>query len=133
MLGNGPYLLGNVPHVLGNGPQMLGKSTFGLVSHSGLRYCTVCGIRNFFAFRILSHWVLCCIRGYVVRYYVVRHYVAFGIVSSGIMSFSVMSFSLLSVYLMTIYGTQRRSSYPLSTVILICGSNSMAVARSEGV
>ena len=90
MLGNGPYLLGDVPHVLGNGPQMLGKSTFGLVSHSGLRYCTVCGIRNFFAFRILSHWVLCRIRGYVVRYYVVRHYVSFGVMSFGIMSNSAL-------------------------------------------
>ena len=113
MLGNGPYLLGDVPHVLGNGPQMIGKSTFGLVSHSGLRYCTVCGIRNFFAFRILSHWVLCCIRGYVVRYYVVRHYVAFGIVSSGIMSFSVMSFSLLSVYRYNVPGSRYLNTIPV--------------------
>ena len=50
-LGNGPYVLGNGPEVLGNGngPHLL---------------C------------IMSHSVLCCIRGYVVR-----HYVAFGIMS----------------------------------------------------
>ena len=50
-LGNGPYVLGNGPEVLGNGngPHLL---------------C------------IMSHSVLCRIRGYVVR-----HYVAFGIMS----------------------------------------------------
>ena len=80
---------------------------------------------QYVAFEILSHSVLCRIRGYVVWYYVVRyyvvwyyvirhyvafwvmsfsimcirHYVAFGIMSFGIVLFSVMLFGLLLVYL----------------------------------
>ena len=106
MLVNAPYVLGTVM-----GRMSLGIISFGIMSHSAL-----CRIRPYVAFGLMSF-------GYVL----------FGIMSLGLMSFGVMSFGLLSVYLLTIYGTQRGSSYPLSTVILICGSNSMAVARSEGV
>ena len=67
MLGNEPYVLGNGLQVLGNGngPHMLGT--------------VLCRIR------ILSHSVLCRIRGYVVWHYVVRDYVAFGDMSFSIM------------------------------------------------
>ena len=54
-LGKGPHGLGNGLHGLGNGPHLLGiMSRFGIMSHS----------------------VLCRIRGYVVQYYVFRHNVA---------------------------------------------------------
>ena len=71
MLGNGRQVLGNDngPQVLGNGLHLLGiMSQFGIMSHS----------------------VLCCIHGYVVRHYVVCHYVAFGVMSFGIMSHSAL-------------------------------------------
>ena len=88
MLGNGPHVLGNGLHMLGNGPRVLGKSTFGLMSHSGLLYSMwhsgLCRIWNFIAFGImlqsglcrsvLCHLALCRIWGYVIL-----HNVAFSI------------------------------------------------------
>ena len=60
-LGDGLHMLGNGLHMFDNGPHVLGKSTFGLMMHSGLLYCTVCSIQNFVAFGILPHLFLCCI------------------------------------------------------------------------
>ena len=79
--------------MLGNGPHVLGKSTFGIMSHSGLLYVAfrivshlgfypsgLCSIREYVVwdyvafevmlFGIMSHPGLCCIRTYVVRDYV---------------------------------------------------------------
>ena len=88
VLGNGPHVLGNGLHMLGYGPRVLGKSTFGLMSHSGLLYSMwhsgLCRIWNFIAFGImlqsglcrsvLCHLALCRIWGYVIL-----HNVAFSI------------------------------------------------------
>ena len=69
MLGNGLHGLGNGPYVLGNGLYLLGiMSQFGIMSHS----------------------VLCRIRGYVVRHHVFRDYVAFRVMSFGIMLHSAL-------------------------------------------
>ena len=83
--------------MLRNGPHVLGKSTFGLMSHSGLlysvqctlysmshsNYCTVCGILNCVAFGTVSHSEFCRI----------WYYVAFGVMLFGIMLFGIMSHS----------------------------------------
>ena len=85
MLGNGLYVLGNGPHGLGNGPLVLGNGPHLL--------------------GIISHLVLCRIRGYVVWHYVVLHYVAFGIqyVAFGLMSFGYVSFGVMSFGLLLVY------------------------------
>ena len=64
---NGPYVFDNGPHLLGNGPHVLGKSTWGVMSYSGL----------------------CRIRDYV-------GIISFESMSFGIMSFGIMLFGIMS-------------------------------------
>ena len=78
VLGNGQYVLGYGPQVLGNGHGLL-------VLGNGPHLLSIMS-----QFGIMSHSVLCCIRGYVVRHYVISPYVAFGIMSFGIMSHSAL-------------------------------------------
>ena len=70
--------------MLDNGPHVLGKSTFGLMSHSGLLYSMwhseFCRILNFVTFGIMCSGL-----------FRIWYYVAFGVLLFGVLLFGVMS------------------------------------------
>ena len=85
-----------------NGPHVFVKSTFGLMSHSGLLYSMwhseFCRIQNFVTFGIMS-----CSGLFRIWYYVAFGVLSFGVMShsglcriQGYVAFRVMSFGIMS-------------------------------------